>query len=52
VSRRININGRHGVAALLDGLLPGISIMARDGVPRGTIDAAISSAFHDWRSNP
>lgn len=40
-----------GVAALLDALLLGISIMARDGVARGTIDAAISSAFSDWRSD-
>ncbi|TCP30139.1 TetR/AcrR family transcriptional regulator [Sphingomonas sp. BK235] len=40
-----------GVAALLDGLLLGISIMARDGVPRDTINAAISSGFSDWRSD-
>ena len=41
-----------GVAALLDGLLLGISIMARDGVLKGTLDAAISSAFSSWRSAP
>lgn len=37
-----------GLAAMIDGLLNGLSIQARDGVPRARLDAAVSAAMRAW----
>jgi len=40
-----------GLATLYEGLLVGLSIQARDGVPAGAIDAAITQALLAWDAN-
>ena len=37
-----------GLTTLFDGLLVGISILARDGVPGASLDAAVTSALAAW----
>jgi hypothetical protein len=40
-----------GLSALFDGILNGLSIQARDGVPAAKLDAAISAALTAWDGN-
>ena len=40
-----------GLSALYEGLLVGLSIQARDGVPGEIIDAAITQALKAWNEN-
>ena len=40
-----------GLAALFEGLLVGLSIQARDGLPGKIIDAAITQALKAWDEN-
>jgi len=40
-----------GLATLYEGRLVGLAIQARDGVPAGAIDAAITQALLAWDAN-